>query len=187
MKKIWIIIAVVVVLIFMIGGWVFGNYNAIIAFDEEVSNAWANVQSAYQRRMDLIPNLVNTVKGYAEHEEGVLTAVTEARAKASGANSVPQQMAAQNELSSALSRLMVVVEAYPDLKASQNFTALQDELAGTENRINVARNRYNEAVKQYNRKIRQFPGAMFASMFGFEKREFFEAPQEAAQAPSVEF
>ncbi len=187
MKKIWIILGVVLVVIFIIGGWVFGNYNSIVALDEEVSNSWANVQSAYQRRMDLIPNLVNTVKGYAEHEEGVLTAVTEARAKAGGAGTVPEQMAAQNELSSALSRLMVVVEAYPDLKANQNFTALQDELAGTENRINVARNRYNETVKVYNKKIRQFPGALFAGMFGFEKRDFFEAPKEAAQAPKVEF
>lgn len=172
------------------------SYNSMVEKDEAVSSQWAQVQNAYQRRSDLVPNLVSTVKGYAAHESNTLTAVTEARAKVSQINLSPDQLteenlkkfqAAQGELSSALSRLMMVREAYPDLKANTNFLALQDELAGTENRISVERNKFNVAVEDYNQYIRKFPRVIYAGWFGFSKKVYFEADQASQSAPKVEF
>lgn len=182
--KILAVIAILVVIAVM-GSC--SKYNTMVTADETVKTSWAQVQNVLQRRADLIPNLVATVKGYAAHEKDVLVGVTEARAKVGQAQTVPQTIEANNQLSSALSRLMVVVERYPDLKANQNFLALQDELAGTENRIAVERRRYNLAVKEYNLTVRRFPGNIYASMFGFEKATPFEAPQSAQQAPKVDF
>ncbi|UCG66435.1 MAG: LemA family protein [Deltaproteobacteria bacterium] len=164
-----------------------GTYNSLVRLDEGIKGAWAQVENQLQRRYDLIPNYVETVKGYAKFEKDVLLKVTEARARVGGAGSVKEKIDANNELSSALSRLLVVVERYPDLKANQNFIRLQDELAGTENRIAVERRRYNEAVRAYNVKIRSFPTNILAGIFGFTRAEFFEAPAEAKEAPKVKF
>ncbi len=190
-------------LVVIIGGffmWGAGTFDKAVAQQEKVNAQWADVQATYQRRMDLIPNLVNTVKGYADFEQETLTGVIEARAKATSvnidpSNVTPDQFAqfqqAQNGLSSALSRLMVVVERYPDLKANQNFLDLQSQLEGTENRINVARQRYNEAVQEYNTYVRGFFRRMALSIFGggedFSVRKGFEAQQGADTAPVVTF
>lgn len=155
--------------------------------DQSVKSAWAQVENQLQRRYDLIPNLVETVKGYAKQEKDVMIEVTNARAKVGGAATVPDKIAANNELSGALSRLLLVVEKYPDLKSNQNFLHLQDELAGTENRIAVERMRYNEAVKIYNQTIKSFPANLIAGMFGFKEAAFFDAPREAKTAPKVQF
>lgn len=191
MKKFLIILGVIVVLLLVVAlgvlGWVKNAYNGLVTLDEEVNGAWAQVENVLQRRFDLIPNLVATVKGYAAHESEVLTQVTEARAKVGGAGSPSARMEAEGELSGALSRLMVVVENYPQLKANQNFVMLQDQLEGTENRIAVERRRYNDVVRMYNTSIRRFPASLIAGMFGFEKRDFFEASEGADTAPSVSF
>jgi len=179
------IVVVVILLIFFLS--IKGTYNSLVRLDEGIKGAWAQVENQLQRRYDLIPNYVETVKGYARFEKDVLLKVTEARARVGGAGSVKEKIDANNELSSALSRLLVVVERYPDLKANQNFIRLQDELAGTENRIAVERRRYNEAVREYNVKIRSFPTNILAGMFGFTRAEFFEAPAEAKEAPKVKF
>jgi len=179
-------IAVVVILIIIVLS-IKGTYNSMVRMDEGVKAAWAQVENQLQRRYDLIPNYVETVKGYAKHEKDVFLRVTEARSKVGGATNIRDKIGANNELSSALSRLLVVVERYPDLKANQNFIRLQDELAGTENRIAVERRRYNEAVRAYNVKIRSFPTNILAGMFGFTKAEFFKVPEEAKEAPKVEF
>lgn len=172
------------------------SYNSMVEKEEKVSSQWAQVQNAYQRRADLVPNLVATVKGYASHESGTLTAVTEARSKVSQINLSADQLteenlqkfqAAQGELGNALNRLLMVREAYPDLKANTNFLALQDELAGTENRISVERNKFNVAVQDYNQYIRQFPRVIYAGWFGFSKKAYFEADQASQSAPKVEF
>ena len=155
--------------------------------DEGVKAAWAQVENQLQRRYDLIPNYVETVKGFAKQEQDVFIKVTEARSKVGGAGSIPDKIKANNELSSVLSRLLVVVERYPELKSDQNFLRLQDELAGTENRIAVERRRYNETVKTYNIKVRSFPTNILAGMFGFEKAAFFEVPEAAQEVPKVEF
>ena len=155
--------------------------------DEGVKAAWAQVENQLQRRYDLIPNLVETVKGYAAHEKEVFLRVTEARSKVAGATTIGDKIQANNGLSAALSRLLLVVERYPELKANTNFIRLQDELAGTENRISVERRRYNETVKTYNIKIRRFPTNLLAGMFGFEKAAFFEVPKERQEAPKVRF
>jgi LemA protein len=164
-----------------------GTYNELVTMEEQVNAAWAQVENQLQRRYDLIPNYVETVKGYAAHEREVFVEVTEARSKVAGAAGKEEQIQANNQLTSALSRLMVVVERYPQLKANQNFIRLQDELAGTENRIAVERRRYNEAVRAFNTRVRQFPTNMVAGLFGFEKAEFYEAPEEAMTAPEVRF
>jgi LemA protein len=172
------------------------GYNQMVSQQEGVDAAWANVQSAYQRRADLIPNLVNTVKGYADFEQETLTKVIEARAKATQTtidptNLTPEKLAqfqsAQGELSGALSRLLVTVEKYPDLKANQNFLELQAQLEGTENRINVERNNYNTAAKNYNTYIRSFPRVIYAGWFDFVKKPYFEAEAGSKDAPKVEF
>jgi len=172
------------------------GYNTMVQKDETVEAQWGNVQNAYQRRADLVPNLVNTVKGAAEFERGTLTDVIEARAKATSVNISPDNLTpeniqrfqqAQGELSSALSRLLVSVEKYPDLKANQNFLELQAQLEGTENRISVERRKFNETVQDYNSYIRSFPQNLVAGMFDFEKKGYFEAEAGAQQAPTVEF
>ena len=184
-----LIIAIIVILVLAGSLYSFfkGTYNQFVTMDEAVKSSWAQVENQLQRRYDLIPNLVETVKGYAKQEQNVLVEVTNARARVGGATTVPDKIAANNELSSALSRLLVVVERYPDLKSNQNFLRLQDELAGTENRISVERRRYNEAVQAYNVAIRSFPANLLAGMYGFAKAAFFEAPAAAKAAPQVKF
>ena len=188
-KKKTLIIVLAVIIILAIGAYSFfaGNYNKFVSLDQAVKSSWAQVENQLQRRFDLIPNLVETVKGYAKQEKDVMVQVTEARAKVGGAGNVPDKINANNELSGALSRLMVVVEKYPDLKSNQNFMHLQDELAGTENRIAVERMRYNEAVKIYNQGIRSFPANIIAGMCNFKEAAFFEAPKEAKEAVKVKF
>ena len=185
-----LIIAGVVALIVVVALYSFfkGNYNTFVSLDEAVKGSWAQVENQLQRRYDLIPNLVETVKGYAKQEKDVLVEVTNARAKVGGATTVPEKIGANNELSSALSRLLVVVEKYPDLKSNQNFMHLQDELAGTENRIAVERMRYNDAVKDYNITVRMFPGNIIAGMFGYKPAtEYFKAEEKAKTVPEVKF
>ena len=178
-----IIIAVIAVIaIILIGG-----YNSIVSASEEVENKFATIDTQLQRRADLIPNLVNTVKGYANQEKEVINTVTTAREKLVGANSVTAKAEADQELTKALSRLLVVVENYPELKSSQNFIQLSDELAGTENRIATARRDYNEAVKTYNLKIKKFPSNVMANMFGFGEKQYFEASEESKNVPNVQF
>jgi len=187
-KKILLIaVVVIVVLAGLIYSFFQGNYNRFVTLDEGVKSAWAQVENQLQRRYDLIPNLVETVKGYAKQEKDVLVEVTNARARVGGAATVPDKINANNELTGALSRLLVVVEKYPDLKSNQNFLRLQDELAGTENRISVERKRYNDAVQGYNVAIRSFPANLLAGMFGFGKAAFFEVPAAAKAAPQVKF
>ena len=188
-----IIIAVVVLVIYL---WFKSGYNAMVEKQETVQAQWAQVENVYQRRADLIPNLVATVKGYAQHEQGTLTAVIEARSKATGitidpSNITPEQLAqfqeAQDQLSGALSRLLVSIERYPELKANENFMALQAQLEGTENRITVERQKFNETAKDYNQYIRKFPRNIIASMFDFEKVGYFKAQAGSEVAPKVEF
>jgi len=187
--KIYIIIAVVVILVIIMSMYSFfkNTYNQLVILDEGVMTAWAQVENQLQRRYDLIPNLVETVKGYASHEKETFIDVTNARSRVAGANNPQEAIEANNALSSALGRLMVVVERYPELKANQNFIRLQDELAGTENRLSVERRRYNETVRTYNQKIRSFPVNMIAGVFGFERANLFEVAGEAKQAPEVKF
>ena len=196
MKKSWIILAGVVIVVLLIYSTVKGTYNTMVTMDEGVSASWAQVENVYQRRADLIPNLVSTVKGYAAHEQETLQAVIEARSKATSVNVNPENMNmqqlqqfqdAQAGLSSALSRLMVVVERYPDLKANQNFLDLQAQLEGTENRITVERRKFNESARSFNTYIRTFPKNLYANLFGFEKKAYFEADQGAEKAPQVSF
>ena len=186
-KVLLIIIAAVIIIIIGLYSQFKGMYNQFVMLDESVKTAWAQVENQLQRRYDLIPNLVETVKGYAAHEKETLVGVTNARAKVTGANTPQEIIGANSALTSALSRLMVVVERYPDLKANQNFIRLQDELAGTENRLSVERRRYNETVRMYNQKIRSFPERIFAGIFGFERANLFEVEGEAKQAPKVNF
>ena len=187
-QKTLLIIVVVLVLIILIPFlYLRGTYNSLVTLDESVKGAWAQVENQLQRRYDLIPNLVETVKGYAKQEREVFVQVTEARSRVGGASSISDKIGANNQLSSALSRLLLVVERYPELKSNTNFMRLQDELAGTENRIAVERRRYNEMVKTFNIKIRRFPTNIIAGMFGFEKATFFEVPKERQEAPKVKF
>lgn len=177
----------VLVIVFMMYGFLRGTYNTFVTLDESVKASWAQVENQLQRRYDLIPNLVETVKGFAQQERDVFLGVTEARSKVGRASNIPEQITANNELSGALSRLLLVVERYPDIKSNQNFMRLQDELAGTENRIAVERRRYNETVREYNVAIRTFPNNLLAGMFGFDKAAFFEVPEAAKAVPSVSF
>ncbi|MEK7263823.1 MAG: LemA family protein [Bacteroidota bacterium] len=199
-KSTIIILAVVGVLVFTafsIVSWGVSTYNSFVSLDEGVNGAWSQVQNQYQRRYDLIPNLVETVKGYAAHEKEVLVGVTEARAKVGQMNISPAMLndpqvfqkfeQAQGGLSSALSRLMVVIEKYPDLKANQNFLQLQSQLEGTENRIAVERRRFNEVVQEFNTKIRQFPGSFIAGFGSFSQKAYFKADVSAQEAPKVKF
>lgn len=195
-KKLLIGLGVVVLLVIIFYSFFAGKYNEMVTRNELVSRHWADVETAYQRRADLIPNLVNTVKGYADFEQETLTQVIEARSKATAVNvdandldpnSIAQFQQAQEGLSSALSRLMVVVERYPDLKANQNFLQLQSQLEGTENRISVERRKFNEATREYNTYIGLFPQSMLAGMYGFDKKGYFEAEAGAEDAPEVKF
>lgn len=173
------------VLIFV--GVAMSGYNSLVEMDETINGKWSQIENQLQRRSDLIPNLVNTVKGYAAHESDVFTAVADARAKLGGAQSVEETSAADGELSSALSRLLMVAENYPELKANANFTQLQDELAGTENRLAVARKDYNDAVQEFNASIKKFPTVLYAGMLGFSQRDYFEVPESAKAVPQVQF
>lgn len=186
------IIAVVAIVVI----WAISGYNGLVTMDESVSTAWSNVETQYQRRADLIPNLVSTVKGYAAHEQETLQGVIEARSKATSIkvdadNLTPEKLAeyqkAQGDVTSALGKLLAITENYPDLKANQNFLELQAQLEGTENRINVARIEFNKTAKELNTAIRRFPKNLLASIFGIDKRAYFEAAEGAEQAPKVEF
>ncbi len=185
MAKVLIGVGVAVLVLFIIGGSVIGWRNKLVGLDEQVKKSWANVENQLQRRIDLIPNLVETVKGYASHESEVLINVTKARASVAGAGTPQEKIDANNQLTSALSRLLVVVEKYPDLKANQNFMALQDELAGTENRISVERTRYNEAANAFNATRRKIPYSLVAG--SFPEAPYFKAAAEAKEAPKVKF
>jgi len=182
-----IVVAVVALVALLTGGSLLSMYNGFVSSEEEVDSSWAQVESQYQRRADLIPNLVSTVKGYASHEEELLTEITKARSQWSAAGTTSEKMEAAGTMDSALSKLLLVVENYPDLKASENFLALQAQLEGTENRIAVERMRYNENVRAYNTKIKRMPAAIVANMFGFDSRPYFEAEEGAETAPDVEF
>lgn len=192
MKRIFVVLLVAISGVFFSGC----GYNKMVDMEEQVTSQWSQVENVYQRRADLIPNLVNTVKGYAEHEQETLTSVIEARSKATSVNvnadnlnpqSIEQFNQAQQGLTSALSRLMVVVERYPDLKANQNFRDLQAQLEGTENRIAVERRKFNEVTQKYNAYIRKFPQVIYSGWFGFEKKDYFQSQQGADQAPEVQF
>jgi len=195
-KGLLITLGVIVLITILLYSFFVGKYNSMVELDENTSTAWANVETQYQRRADLIPNLVNTVKGFAEQEKDVLIGVTEARSKASSIQIDPSNMtaanmqqfqAAQGELSSALSRLLVTVERYPDIKSNQNFLELQAQLEGTENRISVERRRFNETVNIYNKYIRKFPNSIVAGINDFGRRPLFEAQEGTENAPTVEF
>lgn len=196
MKKNILITVIVIAVLGMIAGWLIGRYNTMVTMEENVENAWGQVENQYQRRMDLIPNLVSTVKGYAKHEQETYTNVMEARAKATQvtinpSNATPEQLAAyqnaQGELSQALGRLLAVAESYPELKANENFKQLMDQLEGTENRITFARNEFNNQAKEFNTYIRKFPANIVASIFGFQYKPYFKAEEGAEKAPKVEF
>lgn len=187
MKKGLVIVIAVVAIIAIIAGSLVSGYNGLVDKQANVENASAQIQTYLQRRADLIPNLVETVKGYATHEEEVYTALADARAKLNSASTAEDFSEANASFESALSRLLVVVENYPELKANENFIALQDELEGTENRIATARKDYNDSVTEYNKAIKKFPTVIIAGMFGFEKADLFEATEESQSAPSVNF
>lgn len=195
MKK-WLPLIIIGVVLLLAYFSISGKYNSMVSLDENTINAWANVETQYQRRADLIPNLVNTVKGYASHEKDVLESVTQARASATSFKIDPDQLTTENiqkyqqlqsSVTGALSRLLMVSERYPELKANQNFLELQAQLEGTENRISVERTRFNEAVKEYNVFVRKFPNNLFSSVFGFEKRVAFETEEGNEKVPEVSF
>ena len=197
MKGLLIGLAVVIVLLVAVGAWATGIYNGLVGLEQNVNEKWSQVQNVYQRRADLIPNLVETVKGFAAQERTVLTEVVEARAKATSIQVTPETLndpkamerfqAAQGQLSGALSRLLVTVERYPELKSNQNFLQLQSQLEGTENRIAVERRRFNEAVREYNTQVGRLPDRLVASVLGFRPKAYFEAAPDAATPPKVKF
>jgi len=181
-------LAGILIVVLVIGFWIVGLYNGLVGRDQAVKQNWAQVETQLQRRYDLIPNLIETVKGYTKHESGVFEEVTKARSAWAGAKTQNDKVTAANQMEGSLGRLIAVAENYPQLKASENFRALQDELAGTENRIAVARMRYNDAVTEYNVGAKRIPTVFFVSMFGFDKEKtFFEAAKGAAEAPKVKF
>lgn len=182
-----IILLVVAVLAVALVGYTVKSYNGLVTMKQEVTQKESDIQTTLQRRADLIPNLVNTVKGYASHEESIMKEVSDARAALVGANSTGDQLAANEQMTSALNRLLAVAENYPDLKANTNFIQLQDELAGTENRITQARRAYNDAVKTYNTKIQRFPTSLIAGIFNFEAFDYFQASAGSQEVPSVNF
>ena len=191
MKK-WLIIGgsllgVMLLFLLLTSSFFIKGYNRLVSFDETVQSKWAQVENQLKRRSDLIPDLVNTVKGYASHEKEVFTNIADARSKLAGAKSLSDKVAAANQFESALSRLLVIVERYPDLKANQNFSKLQYELSGTENRIAVERMRYNESVKMYNLVVKRFSGRFLAALFGFEKAEYFKIEKKDKDVPKVKF
>jgi len=196
LSKGWIILIVIVIVIIILTSWGTGIYNKLVTTDQTVQQQWAQVENVYQRRSDLIPNLVATVKGVANFEQKTLTAVIEARAKATSVQINPKNLdeaslqkfqAAQDNLSSSLARLMVVVEQYPQLKATQNFLELQAQLEGTENRISTERMKFNQVVQDYNMQVKRFPSNIFAGMFGFKEKAFFKAVEGAEKPPAVKF
>lgn len=187
MKKKGIIIAIIVGLVVVLAISLISANNSLVSMEAQVDAELANIDTYLQRRADLIPNLVNTVKGYAAHEQAAIDSVTDARAKLTGASTVEEKAAADSALTSALNNLLVIVENYPDLKASANFTQLADELAGTENRIATARRDYNAAVQSYNTAIRKFPKSLIAGLFGFEQKAYFQASEGAQNVPNVQF
>ncbi|HHX60807.1 MAG TPA: LemA family protein [Epulopiscium sp.] len=187
MKVLLAVIVAIVVVVGAGGMWYANTYNSFVTLGNEVDNQWANVESKLQRRVDLIPNLVNSVKGIMKQETEVFGKLADARAKLAGAGTVNEKVEASTEVEGALSRLLVVMENYPELKSSENVSQLMDELAGTENRISVERDRYNETVKEYNNKIQRFPSSIIANSKGYEKREFFKAQPGSEVAPTVDF
>ena len=187
MKKGYMGIGIIIAIIVVLGMMLMSSYNGFVNSEENVNQSYAQIETQLQRRLDLIPNLVNTVKGYASHEEEVLTQISDARARLAGANTPQEEATANTELTGALSRLLVVVENYPNLKADQQFTQLMDELSGTENRIAVARKDYNDEVALYNKRVKRFPGAVVASITGFDEKEYFNADPSAQEAPKVDF
>lgn len=187
MKKGFLAIGIIIAVIVVFGLMFMSSYNNFVSSEENVNQSYAQIENQLQRRLDLIPNLVNTVKGYAAHEKEVITSISDARARLAGAKTPGEEATANAELSGALSRLLVVVENYPDLKANQQFAQLMDELAGTENRISVARKDYNDQVAVFNKKVKQFPGALIARIAGFNEKEYFKADPKAQQAPEVDF
>jgi LemA protein len=180
----WVIALVVVGILVL---WAVGTYNSLVTYDQKTKTSYSQIQNQLQRRLDLIPNLVNTVKGYAAHEKDIMESLANARANLAGAKTINEQAAANQQLSGALSRLLVVVENYPNLKADANFRALMDELAGTENRIAISRKDYNETINSYNTKVKRFPTVIFARLFGFNEKPYFEASPDAQKAPEVKF
>ena len=180
-------LGVLVLLALVVGFSLVGRYNALVTANESINSSWAQVENVLQRRADLIPNLVETVKGYAAHEKEIFEQVAEARGRLAGAASPAEAAAANAGLSSALGRLLAIAENYPNLKANENFIRLQDELAGTENRIAHERRRYNDAVREFNTSVKRFPNNLLAGMLGFAEREYFEVPESAQQVPKVDF
>lgn len=187
MKKWFGPIGIIVIILIVLALVLIPKYNSLVTAEENVDSKWAQVENQLQRRYDLIPNLVESVKGYTNHEQKVIADITNARAQMSNANTPAQQAVANDALTGALSRLLVVVENYPNLKADANFRQLMDELAGTENRLAVAREDYNNEVQQFNKHVKRFPGNLMAGMFGFEQKEYFKAAAGAEQAPSIDF
>ncbi len=186
-KTLLVVLGVFAFIVLVVVVWFIGTYNSLVAADQDVNAKWSQVENQYQRRADLIPNLVATVQGYAKHESSTFEAVTEARSQWAGAKTQDDKMKAATEMDSALSKLMVVVEAYPDLKASASFTTLQAQLEGTENRISTERMRYNDAVRDYNVKIKGIPTSIVADIYGYKDKPFFEATAGAENAPKVNF
>ncbi len=187
MKGGWIVLGVIAVLVIAVGGWVVSNYNALVTKKTAVEQSFAEVDNLLLRRNDLIPNLVETVKGIAAQEQAVFGQIAEARSQMAGATSTEQKIAAGNAMDSAIGRLLVVIENYPQLRSQENFLRLQDELAGTENRLSVSRTRYNEVVGEFNVMVRRFPTNLFAGMFGYNPEPFYQVSAEQRQVPSVQF